>query len=178
MSKVSHSCVCVRMMRNFKIYFLSNFQMYSTGLLCHMSQPQNLLICHNPRTYSSVTNLLICHWKCIPLENFLPFPSLIPPIPCNCQSVLCSVPVFVFFVPHIIEIIQYLFSLPDTLHLAQYTQSFIYDAINSRISFYQFSSVQSLRHVQLFVTPWTAARRPPSPSATPRAYQNSCPLSQ
>ena len=40
------------------------------------------------------------------------------------------------------------------------------------------SSVQSLSRVQLFVTPWTAARRPPCPSPTPRVYPNPCPLSQ
>ena len=52
----------------------------------------------------------------------------------------------------------------------------------------QFSSVQSLSHVRLFVTPWTAARqalwphglqhtRLPCPSTTPGAYSNSCPSS-
>ena len=41
----------------------------------------------------------------------------------------------------------------------------------------QFSSVQSLSHVRLFATPWTAAR-PPCPSPTPRIHPNSCPLSQ
>ena len=35
------------------------------------------------------------------------------------------------------------------------------------------SSVQSLCHVRLFVTPWTAA----CPSPTPGAYSNSCPSS-
>ena len=40
------------------------------------------------------------------------------------------------------------------------------------------SSVQSLSCVQLFATPWTAARRPPCPSPTPRAYSNSCPSSR
>ena len=50
----------------------------------------------------------------------------------------------------------------------------------------QFSSVQSLSHVRLFVTPWTTARqalwphglqhaRLPCPSPTPGAYSNSCP---
>ena len=39
----------------------------------------------------------------------------------------------------------------------------------------QFSSVQSLSRVQLFVTPWTVAWLP-CPSPTPRAYSNSCPL--
>ena len=39
--------------------------------------------------------------------------------------------------------------------------------------FSQFSSVQLLSHVQLFATPWTAARRPPCPSPTPRACSNS-----
>ena len=38
-----------------------------------------------------------------------------------------------------------------------------------------YSSVQSLSHVQLFVTPWTAARQA-SLSPTPRACSNSCPL--
>ena len=40
----------------------------------------------------------------------------------------------------------------------------------------RFSSVQSLSHVQLFVTPWIA--RPPCPSPTPGVYPNSCPLSR
>ena len=39
-----------------------------------------------------------------------------------------------------------------------------------------FSSVQSLSCVWLFVTPWTAATRPPCPSPTPRIYPISCPL--
>ena len=39
-------------------------------------------------------------------------------------------------------------------------------------------SVQSLSHVQLFVTPWTAAARLPCPSPTPGAYSNSCSSSQ
>ena len=38
-------------------------------------------------------------------------------------------------------------------------------------------SVQSLSHVPLFATPWTAARLPCT-SPTPRAYSNSCQLSQ
>ena len=40
-----------------------------------------------------------------------------------------------------------------------------------------FSSVQSLSRVQLFATPWTAARRPPCPSPTPGVHPNPCPLS-
>ena len=42
----------------------------------------------------------------------------------------------------------------------------------------QFSSVQSLSHVRLFATPWTAAPRLPCPSPAPRAYSNSSPLSR
>ena len=43
---------------------------------------------------------------------------------------------------------------------------------------YQFSSVQFSRSiVSDSATPWTAARRPPCPSPTPRVYSNSCPLS-
>ena len=33
-------------------------------------------------------------------------------------------------------------------------------------------SVQSLSHVRLFPTPWTAARQAPCPSPTPGAYSN------
>ena len=40
------------------------------------------------------------------------------------------------------------------------------------------SSVQSLSCVQLFVTPWTAAHRPPCPSPTLGVYSNSHPLSR
>ena len=40
-----------------------------------------------------------------------------------------------------------------------------------------FSSVQVLSHVQLFETPWTAAKLP-CPSPTPRVYSNSRPSSQ
>ena len=41
-----------------------------------------------------------------------------------------------------------------------------------------WGSVQSLSHVRLFVTPWTADSRPPCPSPTTRVYSNSCPLSR
>ena len=43
---------------------------------------------------------------------------------------------------------------------------------------FQFSSVQSLSHVQFFVTPWTAAHQASLSSPTPGIYPNSCPLSQ
>ena len=39
------------------------------------------------------------------------------------------------------------------------------------------SSVQLLSRVQLFVTPWIAAARPPCPSPTPEVHPNPCPLS-
>ena len=41
----------------------------------------------------------------------------------------------------------------------------------------QFSSVQSLSHVQLFRPHGLQDTRPPCPSTTPRVYSNSCPLS-
>ena len=43
---------------------------------------------------------------------------------------------------------------------------------------HSFSSVQSLGHVRLFATPWTAARQASCPSSTHRVYSNSSPLSQ
>ena len=45
------------------------------------------------------------------------------------------------------------------------------------IPFFQFNLVQSLSHVWLFVTPWTAAGQASCPSPTLGAYSNSCPLS-
>ena len=42
----------------------------------------------------------------------------------------------------------------------------------------EFSLVESLSCVWLFVTLWTAARQSSCPSPTPRVYSNSCPLSQ
>ena len=42
---------------------------------------------------------------------------------------------------------------------------------------FQFSSVQSLSHVRLFATPWTAALQDSLSIATPGVYSNSCPLS-
>ena len=45
-------------------------------------------------------------------------------------------------------------------------------------SCYQFSSVQLLSRVWLFVTPWTKARQLHCPSPTPGVYPNSYPLSQ
>ena len=41
-----------------------------------------------------------------------------------------------------------------------------------------FSSVKSLSHVQLFATPWTAARQASLSITTPGVYSNSCPLSR
>ena len=43
---------------------------------------------------------------------------------------------------------------------------------------FQFSSVQSLSRVWLYVTPWTTAARPPCPSPTPGGHPNPSPSSQ
>ena len=42
----------------------------------------------------------------------------------------------------------------------------------------QFSSLQLLRRVWLFVTPWTATHKPSLSSSAPGVYSNSCPLSR
>ena len=42
----------------------------------------------------------------------------------------------------------------------------------------QFSSLQSLSPVRLFVTPWIIACQASCPSSTPRVHSNSCPSSQ
>ena len=41
----------------------------------------------------------------------------------------------------------------------------------------RLSSAQAFSHVQLFATPWTAARQTSCSSPTPGVYSNSCPLS-
>ena len=46
------------------------------------------------------------------------------------------------------------------------------------VKFFNFSSVQSLSCVRLFVTHGLQHVRPPHPSPAPRVYWNSCPLSQ
>ena len=43
---------------------------------------------------------------------------------------------------------------------------------------FHISSVQSLSHVRLFVTPWIAALRPPCPSPTPGVHSDSRPSSR
>ena len=43
---------------------------------------------------------------------------------------------------------------------------------------YPPAAVHALSHVQLFVTPWTAARRAFCPLPTPGVHPNPCPLSQ
>ena len=43
---------------------------------------------------------------------------------------------------------------------------------------FQFSSVQPLSCVWLFVTPWITHARPPCSLPTPEVYSNPCPLSQ
>ena len=47
-----------------------------------------------------------------------------------------------------------------------------------RIEILNDASVQSLSHVQLFVTPWTAACQASLSISDSRVYPNSCPLSQ
>ena len=55
----------------------------------------------------------------------------------------------------------------------------IFSYFNSVFVVYFFSPiVQSLSHVQLFVTHGLQQARPPRPSPTPRACSNSCPSSQ
>ena len=48
----------------------------------------------------------------------------------------------------------------------------------SFLKYIQFSSVQSLSRVRIFVTPWTAACQASLSITNSRVYSNSCPLSQ
>ena len=53
--------------------------------------------------------------------------------------------------------------------------TYVFDALASQPG--QFSSVQLLNRVWLFVTPWMQNATLPCPSPTPRVYSNSCTLS-
>ena len=59
-----------------------------------------------------------------------------------------------------------------------YIYVYLYVYIYSICIYVCISSVQSLSHVRLFVTPWTAAQQAPCPTPSPGAYSNSCPLSR
>ena len=52
------------------------------------------------------------------------------------------------------------------------------DVMDSMVTVVQFSSVQLLSRVQLFVTLWTVARQASVSITNPGAYSKSCPLSQ
>ena len=59
------------------------------------------------------------------------------------------------------------------------TRSYVYTVNKGIFRLFIFIAVvQSLSRVRLFVTPWTAACRPPCPSPSPGVYSNSCPPSQ
>ena len=58
----------------------------------------------------------------------------------------------------------------------------VYKLVSANLSVWccklvQFSSVQSLSHVRLFVTPWTAAHQASLSITNSNAYSDSCPLS-
>ena len=65
-----------------------------------------------------------------------------------------------------------------TLESAYFSTKIICFLCVVRLFITQFSSVQSLSHVQLFATPWFAVARPPCPSPTPGVHSDSCPSSR
>ena len=62
-------------------------------------------------------------------------------------------------------------------HCLTYLYIYLFILVRT-FQFYYMSSVQSLSHVQLFATPWTAARQASPSITTPGVNLNSCPLSQ
>ena len=78
---------------------------------------------------------------------------------------------------HVPSIGRWILEHCTTKEVLQFLDWSILD-VTSWFCCYQFSSVQSLSRVQLFVTPWTAARQASCPSPTPGACSGSCPLSQ
>ena len=65
----------------------------------------------------------------------------------------------------------------EDLECAASASSFIAGMLLNLGLYFLLSSVQLLGHIQLFVTPGTAACQLPCPSPTPRACSNSCPSS-
>ena len=65
----------------------------------------------------------------------------------------------------------------DEYHLTLYIVPLIY-LTSKQVCFLNFSSVQSLSHVWLFATPWTAACQASLSITNSRVYSNSCPLSR
>ena len=68
-------------------------------------------------------------------------------------------------------------NMGSSLHLSE-SHSSCLQKKDAATHFAGFNSVQSLSHVRLFATPWTAPARLPCPSSTPGACSNSCPLIQ
>ena len=62
------------------------------------------------------------------------------------------------------------------MFLASFTHSpySLWGIVKVKVKVPQFTSVQSLSHVQLFVTSWLQHSRPPCPSPTLRVHPNSC----
>ena len=76
-----------------------------------------------------------------------------------------------YFSHHFIS--WYLVRWKKKLTFTEYVWCAMYKTIGS-VQFNCFSSVQSLSRVQLFATPWTAARQVSLSITTPSAYSNSC----
>ena len=72
---------------------------------------------------------------------------------------------------------QYIRAL-DSPQFKRKIANFVFSSVSQNYFFPIFSSVQSLSHVQLFATAWTAAHQASHPSPTLGVYSNSCPLSQ
>ena len=66
--------------------------------------------------------------------------------------------------------------MPQTAGLNNF-KSTLFFAFIKTVHLPEFNSVQSLGHVWLFATPWTAACQTSCPSPTPRTCSNSCPSS-
>ena len=89
-----------------------------------------------------------------------------------------SMPIFCFF-SNFSHQPQHLLMIPMWInHTYSYHAEFLFLSclLQLLVIFLQFSSVQLLNHVQLFVTPWTVARQASLSITNSWAYSNSCPL--
>ena len=89
-----------------------------------------------------------------------------------------SMPIFCF-VSNFSHQPQHLLMIPMWInHTYSYHAEFLFLSclLQLLVIFLQFSSVQLLSHVQLFVTPWAVARQASLSITNSWAYSNSCPL--
>ena len=140
--------------------------------------------------YHNYKALIFQHSACFMLQFSHMYMTIGKTIPLTGQNFVSKVISLLFnmlssfvigFLPRSKSLLMPWLQLPFTMiweskKIASVTGSTFFPITHILIIYTYISSVQSLSHVQLFATPWTAATRLLYPSPTPRVYSNSCTL--